>query len=213
MESLIETGIIYTPLEEFRKKEEARLVLLRLPDQELATKAARKIFDFAAEKKNKGEIIPYDFAMLDDDHSEFFCSEVIRFAYKLGSENQFIVPKYRTSFSKLYDSSFMKDMGIKAKVTFSPGDIESDPRFDVIAEFRTIPKLRKIRMQDSVLTSMNRWIEEEGYEFKFAMDTKFKANFAVFIRKLGFAKTKLQKSMPSSTLETVFKLEQTTKPI
>lgn len=213
VESLIETGAIYTPLNEFLKKEEARIVLLRQADEELALRSARKIFDFVYSVKSKGKVVPYDFEMLDDEHSKLFCSEVIRYAYKLGSDGEFQVPTFRTSFSKLSGSQFFKDMGIRSKEAFAPADIDLDPRFDVVAEFRTIPKLRKLRMMDSILTSIYHWIEKEDYELKFNLSTKFKSNTAWIARKLGFMKAKIQFHMPQSTIETVLKFESLTKPL
>jgi len=213
VEALIETGMIYTPLDEFLKKEEARIVLLRQEDAELGKKAARKVFDYVYNVRSKGKVVPYDFGMIDDEHSEMFCSEVIRFAYKEASNGEYQVPAFRTSFSRLIDSDFMSGMGIKARETFAPADIDLDPRFEVIAEFRTIPKLRKIRMQDSVLTSVFHWIEKEKYEFKFNLSTKVKANGAWIARQLGFAKEKMQKHMKPSTIETILKFQMLTKPL
>lgn len=213
VEALIETGAIYTPLEEFLKKEEARIVLLRQDNEELAKKSARKIFDYVYNVKSKGKVVPYDFGMEDDEHSQLFCSEVIRYAYKLGSDGEYKVPMYRTSFSKLSDSQFFKDMGIKSREAFAPADIDLDPRFEVVAEFRTIPRLRKLRIMDSILTSIYYWIEKEEYELKFNISTKLKSNMAWVARKLGFMKAKIQFHMPQSTIETVLKFESLTKPL
>ncbi len=213
VEALIETGVIYTPLEEFIKKEETRLVLLRNTDQDLAKKAGQEIFKFAYGVKSKNGVIPYDFAMEDDDHSQLFCSEVIRYAYKLASNNSYQVPLFKTSFSKLIDSDFMHAMGVTAKETFAPADIELDHRFEVVAEFRTIKNLRKVRMQDVILTSIYHWIEYDGYEFKFNLSSKLKSNAAWIARKLGFAKEKMQKHMKASTLETIIKFQSLTKPL
>ena len=213
VEALIETGAIYTPLDEFLKKEEARIVLLRQDDEELAKKSARKIFDFVYNVKSKGKVVPYDFGMQDDEHTQLFCSEVIRYAYKLGSDGEYQVPLYRTSFSKLADSQFFKDMGIKSRQAFAPADIDLDPRFDVVAEFRTIPRLRKLRIMDSILTSIYYWIEKEDYELKFNISTKLKSNMAWVARKMGFMKSKIQFHMPQSTIETVLKFESLTKPL
>ncbi len=213
VEALIETGAIYTPLEDFLKKEEARLVLMRQDDEALAKKAARKIFDFVYEKKSKKEVVPYDFGMIDTDHAEMFCSEIIRYAYELASDNSYEVPMFRTSFTKLINSDFMTDMGIKAKEAFAPADVEVDPRFKVVAEFRTIPRLRKIRMQDSILTSIFSWIEEKNYDVRFNLELSAKSKLAKTLRLLGLLEEKMQKHMPAKTVETTLKFQNITLPL
>jgi hypothetical protein len=204
IEALIETGVIITPLETYMKEKEARIALFRNPDEALALRAGRRFYDYASEKLARGEVIPYDFGMEPDDHSQIFCSEVVRYAYKLASNDAYKVPLYLTSIARLSDTDFIRGLGVTARQTFAPADIELDHRFEVVAEFRTIPRLRRVRMQDSILTSIYSWIETKGSKFKFSPAAKAKARAAWALRQLGFARDKLQKHMRPSTLETVF---------
>jgi len=213
VEALIQYGTIVTPLEKWREQEDARVALYRQPDEELAKKAARRIYDKAKAALDQKKGIRYDFAMDDDDYSTLFCSEVIRYAYDLASNGQFKVPKYRSTVTKFKNTEYLQNMGVKKTSLFAPYDIEVDPRFDFIAEYRFYPLLRQVRMQDAVLQSIYSWMIQKGYEFHWAPQHSVKAYFAKFVRQFGIASDILPKYMPMNSIKTNVQFEAVAKTL
>lgn len=211
VEALIQFGMIVTPLEKWRNQQDARVALYRHPDEVLAKAAARKIYDKAQGALDKKKGIRYDFAMNDDDYSSVFCSEVIRYAYDMGSDGQVMVPKYRSSVSKFKDKEYPRSLGVTKTSLFAPYDIEVDPRFDFIAEHRFHPLLRQVRMQDAVLQSVYLWMIERDYTFHWMPQHTFKAYFAKFVRQFGIAADTLPKYMPMDSLKTNVQFEAVAK--
>lgn len=208
VEALIQYGVIVTPLEKWRQQQDARVALYRQPDTVLAKMAARNIYDKAQgalQSRSKG--IKYDFAMDDSDYSTIFCSEVIRYAYDMASGGQFMVPKYRSSVTKFEGLAYPRSLGVTQKTLFAPYDIEVDPRFDFVAEYRYYPLLRQVRMQDAVLQSMYSWMIEKKYEFHWAAPHSLKAYFAKLVRQFGVAKETLPKYMPMDSIKTNVQFE------
>ncbi|XGC80157.1 YiiX/YebB-like N1pC/P60 family cysteine hydrolase [Bdellovibrio bacteriovorus] len=207
VEALIQYGTIVTPLEKWRQEADARVALYRQPDEALAKKAARKIYDKARQALDAKKGIKYDFAMDDSDYSTLFCSEVIRYAYDLASDGQFIVPKYRSSVSKFKNTDYPKSLGVTKPTLFAPYDIEVDPRFDFVAEHRYNPLLRQVRMQDAVLQSVYGWMIEKNYDFHWTPQHSIKSYFAKLVRQFGVAKETLPKYMPVQAIKTTVQFE------
>lgn len=208
VEALIQYGVIVTPLEKWRQQQDARVALYRQPDTVLAKMAARNIYDKAQEAlRSRAKGIKYDFAMDDSDYSTIFCSEVIRYAYDMASGGQFMIPKYRSSVTKFEGLAYPRSLGVKQKTLFAPYDIEVDPRFDFVAEYRYYPLLRQVRMQDAVMQSMYSWMIENKYEFHWAAPHSLKAYFAKLVRQFGVAKDTLPKYMPMESIKTNVQFE------
>ena len=174
-----------------------------------------------SEWESKGRDVPYDFKMLVDDHSQFFCSEVIRHAFEMAGVLN--VPRYMTSFSKLKGSKLLKDLGVEAEATFAPSDIELDGRFNLVAEYRLveqIPKsdadpkfagftrLQKIREQDVVIVSLFTWMKERNYFVKDNLGATGLAHFAKAVRALGLFKSSVRPEMPASAIALLIKLQK-----
>ncbi|NUN06314.1 MAG: hypothetical protein HUU57_11185 [Bdellovibrio sp.] len=207
VEALIQHGVIVTPLEKWRDQEDARVALYRQKDAALGQLAGRKMYETAKAALDKGSAIPYDFAMEDKDHSAVFCSEVVSWAYEMASDNSYIIPKFRSSISKFKNSNYPRSLGLLSSTLFSPHDIEVDPRFELVAEYRFYPLLRQVRMQDTVLQSIYSWIIEKNYEFYWSPTHSVKTFLGKFIRQFGFMGDKLPKYMPMSTLKTTLQFE------
>ncbi|WP_374029144.1 YiiX/YebB-like N1pC/P60 family cysteine hydrolase [Bdellovibrio bacteriovorus] len=211
VEALIQYGVIVTPLEKWRQAEDARVALYRQPDEVLAKQAGRKIWEKAQYALDRNKGIRYDFAMDDDDYSTIFCSEVIRYAYDMASGGKFMVPKFRSSVSKFKNTDYPKSLGVTKSTLFAPYDIEVDPRFDFIAEYRFYPLLRQVRMQDAVLQSIYSWMIDKDYTFHWAPQHSIKGYFAKFVRQFGIAADTLPKYMPIDSIQTNVKFEAVAK--
>ncbi|QDK43942.1 hypothetical protein DOM22_01565 [Bdellovibrio sp. ZAP7] len=207
VEALIQYGTIVTPLEKWRQSADARVALFRHPDQTLAKQASRYIYDYAQGALDKGQGIKYDFSMNDDDYSTMFCSEVVRMAYDKASNGQVIIPKFRSTVSKFKGNAYPRSLGVTKTSLFAPYDVEVDPRFDFVAEFRHMPLLRQVRMQDAVLQSVYGWMITKGYNFHWEPKHAGKAYLAKMVRQFGIAKDTLPKYMPVESIKTNVQFE------
>ncbi|WP_413586123.1 YiiX/YebB-like N1pC/P60 family cysteine hydrolase [Bdellovibrio sp. HCB274] len=207
VEALIQHGVIVTPLEKWRQAEDSRVALFRYPDQNLAKKAARQMYDWAQAALDRKQGIRYDFAMNDDDYSAMFCSEVIRAAYDRASGGEIKIPKFRSTVSKFKNNKYPRSLGVTKTSLFAPYDVEVDPRFDFVAEYRFMPLLRQVRMQDAVLQSVYGWMIEKGYDFHWDMKHTSKSYLAKLVRQFGMVKETLPKYMPINAIETTVQFE------
>jgi hypothetical protein len=173
MESHIEIGNIVRPFSEYVKDLNFRIVVLRQPDAELAHRSAQSAFHLVKERYEKKNNIPYDFHMrLSDTNDlerlgdkEIFCSELARIAYREGSDGKFMVP---WKFSTYHHSNkdILNRLGITAETSFAPGDMDVDPRFEVVAEWRDLTRVAQSRYFDAIFTKYFEWMEKEGYQLK-----------------------------------------------
>ena len=165
VQSLIQTGTIITPLNEFLAETEGRMVLLRFKDQALAARAARLIIHRAAQALARGAAIPYDFAVDSSERYYIYCAELMEYAFELASGGRVRVPRYRTSLRHLQGTPFLHQVGIYVSDVTTPQDTELDPRFDIVAEYVNIPKIHSVRLQNAAVTAMLSWFVH-GYELQ-----------------------------------------------
>lgn len=213
VEALIQYGTIITPLEKWRQSYDARVALYRSHDPELAKKAGRIMYDKARKALDAKKGIRYDFKMDDDDYTEFFCSEVVRYAYDIASGGRIKVPQFRSTLTKFKDREYPESLGVTKETLFAPYDIEVDPRFDFIAEYRHYPLLRQVRMQDAVLQSMYSWMIEKDYKFYWAPQHSGLAYIAKIARQFGLVSETLPKYMPIQSIRTNVKFEAVAKTL
>ncbi|NUM88745.1 MAG: hypothetical protein HUU37_06045 [Bdellovibrionales bacterium] len=172
VEAHIEIGLLEVELEKYQSDGKVRSVVYRHPDAKLAALAGRKIYDHAKDLrgkatsyKRKGENVPYDFRMDSTDRRELFCSEVVEYAFELAAQElgvEFRMPLYRTTFS-MRNRDFLERIGVEGKEAFAPADIEVDPRFQLVAEWRDYDRVRQTHYKDAILTSMFLLMERDDY--------------------------------------------------
>lgn len=56
-------------------------------------------------------------------------------------------------------------LSIEVEESFSPGDVEMDPRLDLVADFKYYPKINSARGYDMIFSKIFQWIENGGYSF------------------------------------------------
>ena len=213
IETLIETGTHLIPLNEWLKTaDDTRSIHYRYEDSKVGQMAGRLIYDRAQShlEKNK-ETIRYDFAMDDKDHTTLFCPEVIQAAYEyaahaLGRE-PLVYPRYRTQVRKLRGTGYLEAMGITPKDLLAPSDIEVDTRFHMLEEYRNLPILRHMRLQEAVLRSVFRWMEEKDYKFNFSAIYSAESYMSKLLRNFGAFKDTIPTYIPTKVLGTVLKLK------
>ncbi|MNT09548.1 hypothetical protein D3C72_1443350 [compost metagenome] len=194
--------MIVTPLEKWRKAQDARVALFRHPDQELSRRAARLSYDWSLTHPK------YDFEMNDSKYDEVFCAEVVRYAFDKASEGKILVPKFRSHVTKFKGGAYPKSLGVTANTLFAPYDIEVDPRFEFVAEGKYYPTLRQVRMQDAILQSIYGWMIDKDYTFYGTASVSAQSYAGKFIRQFGFMKDDFPKYMPIKTMQSVLQFQE-----
>lgn len=205
IESLIETGFKVTPYEEWMEIVESRVAVYRFPVESVAEDAAQKLYDYFVDYKSKhnGKTIPYDFEMDLNNYNKMFCSEVARLGYELATDGNYKLPTFITSAKKLEKSGYLKQLGIKNSYLFSPNDMEIEPDFELIAEFRRIDRLMALRASDIAMQSIFDWMYEQSYKLKVSALSVLKNKFGKLIDNIGLKDYGIPKGMPAKTIETM----------
>lgn len=180
-EAHIEIGSVTNPLMEHINGKNAREVVFRHHDSTLAHQASAAVYEKVLAHQKKGVNIEYDFSMNLKDDSRLFCSEVISYGFKL-VEPQSDLPHFKSKFTPGI-IPFLNAIGVPATEknietleTFSPGDIQFDPRFELVAEWRNPAKMEESRIKDFILTKIFEKMDTENYRFDptFKMDAEAK---------------------------------------
>lgn len=212
VEAHIEVGSITQTWEAYKSDGKVRAVLFRYPDARVAKEAADFIFNKVREVQRKTkENIPYDFAMDVTTPNELFCSELVSHAFSEVTAHKLEVPLFLSALT-MKNRDFLSKIGVKTHVTFAPADIEVDPRFELVAEWRDFTRLNESHMHDAILTSMYDWMERENYRLYESPAAAFKKIFAWHLRRWPIfgelLKDKLPKNMSKSVIGAVSTLNE-----
>ncbi|MBO9666485.1 MAG: hypothetical protein J7501_06685 [Bdellovibrio sp.] len=158
VESYIGSGVDSYEINFALKNENARLLVLRPKDAALGKVAARDAM-ISAEKK-----IGYDYKMDFADYSKMSCVEVVRAAYDRASQGQVVVPQNPANI-QISSKDFLDKLGMRNGEMITPDDLEVDPRFDLVLDWRDYRIIRDSRYKDAILNEMIRWVNELRYEF------------------------------------------------
>lgn len=181
-EAHIEIGSVVAPFQAHINEKNARSVVFRYNDEKVAHLASKAMYDRVKKYQETGHNIEYDFSMNYRDDSRLFCSEIISYGFKAALPESDYFPLYK---SKLTPGviPFLNTIGVpvsKENVgtydVFAPGDIQFDPRFDLVAEWRNPKKLEESRFKDFILTMMFERMDRLGYKIdpSFKMDAQSK---------------------------------------
>jgi hypothetical protein len=169
-EAHIEIGSVVTPFQKHISEKNVRSVIFRFKDEDVAERASKIMVQKIKKQQELGINIQYDFSMNYRDDSRLFCSEIISNGYKLALPDSDYLPKF-TSKLKKGIVSFVRTIGVPVTSKtienydiFAPGDIQFDPHFDLVAEWRNPKKMEESRFKDYVLTKMFERMENEGYK-------------------------------------------------
>lgn len=158
VESYIGSGVEKFDLLFALKNENARLLVLRPKDEELA-KAAAEVAVQSAEQK-----LPYDYAMDYEDAKAMSCVEVPVYAFRKASGGALNLPTYPAAVT-IENPEFLSRMGLKSGLIRTPDDLETDPNFEMVLDWKDTRLIRDSRQKDAVLAEMVRWISELKYNF------------------------------------------------
>ncbi|MDG0816653.1 hypothetical protein [Bdellovibrio svalbardensis] len=158
IESYIGVGVDKYQMDFALKNENARLLVLRPKDRVLGEKAA----GFAMESAKAR--VPYDYFMNFKDYSKMSCVEVARSAYDKASNGAVLTPAQPANL-KMNSKDFLDKLNLKNGSLITPDDLEVDPRFELVLDWRDYRLLRDSRHKDAILSEMVRWMDEMGYKF------------------------------------------------
>ncbi|NDF15630.1 hypothetical protein EB061_09960 [bacterium] len=206
MEEHIEVGSTVRTYEEYVKDRNFRVTLYRHRDPNLARSAAQAMMSRLHSTVNP-HVVPYDFGMKMDDSSEMFCTEVIYEAYKEASSGALKLGRYRTILNPK-NRDLLDRFGVGVWSMFAPSDMEVEPGFELLAEWRDLSRVVTNQEMDAILTKMLEW-GDRGYRFDPTEVMTMKANLGYLLRQLGFKKKELPTNMPIRTIETVLALDPT----
>lgn len=221
IESWIELGLFVKEYREGHYRDgHARVVVYRYADSSLAHRAAKYMYDLARQTENDNDKIPYDFRMDVDDPTAVFCSEVISQGFKNASYGKVAIPLFTSQFPA-GSRNFRDSIGIAFSEGFTPADIEIDPRFDLLAEWKDYTKLYESHLKDAVLTKAFAWMEdpELAYRFDYSwLDAGF-SKLLVTTRKWSWLSNvtglnrRLSQTMQPSAISVFWALDRSMEPI
>ncbi len=162
IESYVGEGVGTYDLNYALRNENARILVLRAKDSQLADRAANQMYSRVTQALAAGSPLQYDFNFEWDNPDKMSCAEVARAAYKAASANQFVIPQYPSQI-QFRNTDFINRIGMGNGWTFAPGDMELDPRFELVAEWRDLRLTRDSRQKDAILTEMFKWMEDRNY--------------------------------------------------
>lgn len=203
VESHIETGLSVTPLEDYLRQAKVRVAVYRTEISELGATAASIVFQkwFESHSGTTPRPILYDFQMNSKDQNELFCSEVIstgirQALFKMGY-HQYEIPLFSTIINK-EKTPFLKNLGIEFLEVFTPSDIEVDPRFNLMAEWRNPELTTKNHNRDLVMKAIFHWMKEDGYQFKPNLSQALFSSGAWAVKKLFGDQLETNKRIPEN---------------
>lgn len=222
VEALIEEGSVLHSLEHVLDHGLGRAVLYRHRDADLAARAAKLAYHRVVDSKTGfAPHIPYDFSMRLKGRRKLFCAKLVAQAYADASNGAIQLPAYKTRFDHRNNRAFLKAIGVRAKESFAPGDIDLDPRFDLVAEWQDYRLTPLLRRQDMIMTKFFEWMEKRGYRFE---ETFFIKLIAVFGRLssylsngaknlLASAFPKVPRNMSRSCVSTIVMLHKSAEEV
>ncbi len=189
VEAHIEVGSFVRPLQDHIDDKNFRAMIYRFDNEEIAAKAAEFIFKKVKKASDTTGNILYDFGFDMEESKQLFCSEVASYSYDVASEGQVKVPMFRSSLIKR-KVEFVRLLELKPDTSFIPADIEVDPRFTVVSEWRNAAKIQDNLEKDAILQSMFRWHDSHGYRLNQASskDSLIYRNVAWPLRRVPFLK-------------------------
>jgi len=151
IESLIEHGAVTRSPSEFLSEKKLRMLLLRMRPDHPALIANPLAAHHAAEhmlRRVSRRHVPYDFRMDWKNDKRMFCSEIVYHGYRAAGIE---VWNYRATLSLPGLVRWLGDMGVREFSTLIPSDIEYDPAFMPVAEWRNAEALQQDRFDNVTL--------------------------------------------------------------
>ena len=187
IESYIGVGVGTYDMSYALKNENVRILWLRPKNRQLGKEAASKMAELLKQKKR----IRYDYSMNFNDPSRMSCSEVVQAGYQMVN-SEIKVPYYPNAI--LDNSDLVRRLKLVHGETFEPGDMEIDPRFELMGEFRDIRLTRDARQKDAIMSAVFDWLENKNYVLKDNAES-YLAGSVIYAARKTFLWPLIQKSL------------------
>jgi hypothetical protein len=198
IEAHIEIGVVAAPFENYLADYKVRSTLFRFRgDPAIAHQAAKYMFEKARQATAAGANIPYDFKFNPQDESEVFCAEVAAMGYRHATRGKIELPAYESRITARY-REFLNEIGMTMDRTFAPMDLEVDPHFDLVAEWRDLSRTHQSHRKDEVLTAIYNWMQRYHYVLNNASYINAGTRLLVGIRNWPFFNSFLKDRFPSN---------------
>jgi len=198
LEAHIEIGSTVRTFDEYAADGNFRVMVLRMRDpehQSVAAQAAAIQYRRLKAASDQNTAIPYDFGMRLSDSSELFCSEVAYEGFQKASQGSLIIPLFLSRIEPK-NRDFLDRIGIQESQSFMPSDLDVDPRFEVLAEWRDVSRISHVRRKDIVLDRFYAWADEHQYKLGSNLDAWFKKNIIWSLRRWPVFSRLLEKRFP-----------------
>lgn len=154
VEAHIEKGVAIGTIDDYLKDKKLRFMVMR-PREDLPKLKSNPMLPYEVSSfifnESQNRHIPYDFKMDYYDSEAMFCSEVGSYAYKQFSINLW---EFKSTISSNGIISWLNTFGVEHFVTQMPSDLEYDPMFSVVAEWRNKDILFKDHLDNAVMDAL-----------------------------------------------------------
>jgi hypothetical protein len=166
VEALIEEGAIVAPVDKALDHGLGRAILFRHRDSALAERASEMIRDtvLGADGETHPRML-YDFSMELAGYYELYCAKLVRLAFSMASTGACRLPTFPTRLD-MKNRDFVGRIGVTATETFAPGDMELEPDFEIVAEWRDYRITSELRLKDMIMLKLFEWMETFDYRFR-----------------------------------------------
>ena len=214
IESYVGVGVAFYDFDFALKNENARILWLRSKDKLLAKKAANTISALVKSRLESQNPIKYDYELNFNDPTTMSCAEVSQVAFAMATDGKFTIPYYRNEIKG--SESLVSRLKIVPGPTFEPGDMEIDPRFDLLGEFQDLRLTRDSRQKDAIMSEVFRWMNEYDYQLVDSAKSKMAGGIIWKVRrtflwplvKKALKLDDFSKEIPSNMLSTVTLINQ-----
>lgn len=180
IESYVGVGVAFYNMDFALKNENARILWLRAKDPSIALKASEKMSALVKQRLDAKNPIKYDYELNFNDPKTMSCAEVSQVAFQMADE-KFRIPYYPNEISGA--KSIIERLKLVEGETYEPGDMEIDPRFELVGEFQDLRLTRDSRQKDAIMTAMFDWMENKDYELKDDMKSKMAGGVIYTVRR------------------------------
>ncbi len=214
IESYVGVGVAFYDFKYALKNENARILWLRSKDRQLGQRASKKMTALVKSHLERNKPIKYDYELNFNDATTMSCAEVSQVAFEMASGGSFRIPYYPNEISGA--ESLVSRLKLTAGPTYEPGDMEIDPRFELMGEFQDLRLTRDSRIKDAIMSEMFRWMNEYEYQLVDTMKSKLaggliwkaRRTFLWPLVKKGLKLDDFSKEIPANMLSTVTLINQ-----
>lgn len=171
IESYIGKGVSFYSMIDAMKNENARILVLRPKDRELAKRAASYMRNRVRNEFSKGSYIPYDYQLDFSKNDTLSCEEVAFDSFKTVSQGAFTIPE-APSLIKFQSKDLTDRVGMKSGRMMMPADMEVDSRFEIVLDWTDYRIIRDSWRKDVMMNVALHANEAGEYDFPENYKTK-----------------------------------------